>query len=356
MPTIETIQASGGDYTSPQAWYDAHAGDITSDPGAPYIGEMAAETFSVNLFFDGSTTDADHYFHLRAQAGCEFTGDFDGAYPLIRGEGSHTVILDTRDAYTRLEHFCVGGGGSGTYVFGIRIGGRNTLLDGVGVYNFGITSAHSTLLVAGVWVLAACTSLTIRNCSIGYVWGTNTKEGEGAYIRGIMVVATDTTKTYAIYVYNNAVQDLTGAADGTAFARGIEVHTSEGVSGTATVGNNCIGSLNADAVAGVYSEGSVTLISKNNATIDTTGGDDSQDNITPADEFVDVTPATLDLHMKSGGQCDANGLNLIAGGYTDAPATDCDDEARPTSGAWSIGIDHHAFASSIEIPTLQIII
>jgi hypothetical protein len=81
-PTIEKIQAVGGDYTTPQAWYDAHKGNLTSDPNAPYIGEMAAEEFP-GVDMSGSTTDADHYFHLRAQSGAEFNGDFGGSYPLI---------------------------------------------------------------------------------------------------------------------------------------------------------------------------------------------------------------------------------------------------------------------------------
>jgi hypothetical protein len=46
MATIETIGPSGCDYTTPQAWYDSHAGDITADLFAPYIGEIEAGTYA----------------------------------------------------------------------------------------------------------------------------------------------------------------------------------------------------------------------------------------------------------------------------------------------------------------------
>jgi hypothetical protein len=335
--TIETI-GSTGDYTSPQAWYDAHSGDITDDTNAPYIGEMAAETFGSQLWMGNSTTDADHYFHLRAQSGAEFNGDFAGSYPLLSSDVPQIVVIN--DDYTVVENIVAGDvdrtGGSldGFYVSQAS----NVVLDTVGVYNLSATHTDSIhihgITIAGVPEIKG--KATIRNCAIGKLFGVF-DPGKSGTLWGIHVSNDSTTQ-----VYNCAIEGL--ATDST-----VETHSAYGIEVAdirchTTIANNVIGSLDAPTIRGIYVEGASedqVVELTNNATIDTSGGTNSQDNIVPADEFVDITPATLDLHMLVGGQCEDNGLNLLAAEYTDAPTRDIDGDARPNPGTWSIGVDHH---------------
>jgi hypothetical protein len=343
VSTTESIQAAGGDFTTPQAWYDAHDGDITGDGNAPYIGEMAAESFGAAVNMDGSTTDADHYFHLRAQSGDEFDGDFDGSYPSIEALDGSSRGLVVGDDYTIVEHIVVkdaSPGGINTHGVQVSVCG-NVLLDTIGVLNIEATGSDFFVICAGIHINQSTGPVTIRNCAVGDILATNVKAGQAGQAYGILF-AGKASDRFPFYCYNNAIEGLQAVGNGTELARGIQV----GSSSDAKLVNNVIGTLVGDSTAGVFSAGNNDSEDfRNNATTDTTGGTNSQDNITPADEFEDTSLATLDLHMKTGGQCEDNGLDLITGGYTNAPTEDCDNEERPAPGTWSIGIDHHVIAT-----------
>lgn len=107
----KTIQASGGDYATPQLWvsYVAALGTLS----APEIGEMAAEEFnSGSLLMTGGTVVASgtNQIILRPQAGAKFTA------PLRYGSGAR-ILFDGTDEYLYanwnhivLEDFAVKGG------------------------------------------------------------------------------------------------------------------------------------------------------------------------------------------------------------------------------------------------------
>jgi hypothetical protein len=102
MATVQSIKASGGDYTTIQAWYNAHDGNITGDANAPYIGELYAEEYSAGATFATSTTDATHYFHLRAAEGYEFDGDLENKnnYPVVKAKIKNSAIRAISNTYT----------------------------------------------------------------------------------------------------------------------------------------------------------------------------------------------------------------------------------------------------------------
>jgi len=349
MATVETIQASGGDYTTPQAWYNDHAGDITSDANAPYIGEMAAETFasSSDLDMQTSTTDATHYFHLRAQSGYEFDGDFDGSHPVIASAVSPRIYAG--DDYFRCEHIVVDGTGTASAnTTGIEVRGDNCLLDGVGVRDIVGNSSSGSMNVYGIYSYGE--NNTIRNCAVGNTWAQTTKSSGNAYAYAIYA---RNVSSGNVYLYNNAVEYVYSrntASSARSYSHGIvgAIYTA----GTAYCINNVVGTQNANGgTALAISTTSGKDDRKYNATTDTSGGTNSQDSITPADDFEDTTLATLDLHMKTGGDCEDNGYDLLDNGYTNAPEYDCDDDARPDGGTWSIGIDHHASTSTTTTPS-----
>lgn len=88
----KTIQASGGDYATPQLWvsYVAALGTLS----APEIGEMAAEEFNAGglLLGGGSVVaSATNQIILRCQTGALFTGN-----PLKYTDGAR-ILLDAAD-------------------------------------------------------------------------------------------------------------------------------------------------------------------------------------------------------------------------------------------------------------------
>ncbi|MCP4571436.1 MAG: hypothetical protein GY838_03720 [bacterium] len=351
MPTTEQIQASGGDYTTPQAWYDDHSGgDITGDGDAPFIGEMAAETFSSSLVMDDTVTDSTHYFHLRAQDGAGFTGDFAGSYPLIdTPDGTEKAYIHIEDDYARVEHIVVGKDASTEItLMGVFVSGDNVLLDTVGVYDIVITSTELNLYLYGIHVVEA-DNVVVVNCAVGKLYAGPSKASFGMVeVHGIRFWLSGTEDAY---VHCNAVELLEGYAAYTQSIIGIRIHDAD----NAYVTNNVIGTMDSTSGFSEYgvSESSITsLDSRNNATTDATGGTNSQDSITPANEFADTTPATLNLRMKAGGQCEDNGFDLLDASYANAPTEDCENNTRPDGGTWSIGIDHHSSSLSPFAPPI----
>lgn len=344
MSTIETI-GTGQDYATPQEWFDAHAigGDITGDSDAPYIGELTAEVHPAVTFYN-CVTDADHYFHLRAQAGAEFTGDFDADCATLQvGPVGDHAYFDVD--YTRMEKVKVIGTSGLDYgpQVSVQNGVQSVLFDTVGFYDssrsqFGGYSWG--LEVIGVWVRGG-SSVVFRNCAFGKFYCHQTFAARASHAYGIECRDGGNT----VEVLNCAFEGLSATGGNAQYAHAVK---SEG-SDTVTIVNTVVGNL-----TGATSNLPFNIISPTaedrqyNATMDDTGGTNSQDFITPANEFVDTTLVTLDLHMVSGGQCDGNGFNLIQGSYPNAPTEDCDGETRPTTGAWSIGIDYHNPLAEIE--------
>jgi hypothetical protein len=331
-PTIEIIGTEPGDhYSTPQAWFDAHVGDIKSDPNAPYIGEMRAGIYPV-LAAVGTPGDCDatHYLHLRAIAGAEFKGDFDGSYPVITSGTTSTVSV--RHDYMRLSNFVVTGDdlSLGAIWSGVHVsnGPVGVLLDTIGVWSMTVVKEVSVLTLFGINVSGA-SEITIRNCCIGRLSATNTKPADNAHVTGIFINDVGTV----VSLFNNAIEGLHAASDGPSSTWGIEARTNSEV----VIVNNVIGTITGDLGACIdASEASYSLI-KYNATTDASGGSNSQDNITPANVFADITLTTLDLHMKTGGVTDGKGLDLVAEGYAYAPTLDCDGDVR--AFPWSIGPD-----------------
>jgi hypothetical protein len=200
------------------------------------------------------------------------------------------------------------------------------------VYDISVTLSGNAILAVGFGV-ANSGNATFRNCSVAKINATNTKVGATCVVTGFWVSGSSLAR-----FYNCAAHDLEGTSNADyTYVYGIRGDTFL----TLIAVNNVIGTLAASGTflttQGVSHDGSGGTTIWYNATMDTSGGTNSQDNITPADEFVDASDPP-DLHMLAGGQCEDNGLNITA--YPYAPTEDCDGETRPTTGAWSIGIDH----------------
>lgn len=329
MATIETIGV-GGKYATIQDWYDAHKGDITSDPDAPYIGELLPQVFDEDVAMKESTTDADHYFHLRARANYEFKGNFAGAgvdFPMVRPTGTVGFAIDLTDDYTRMEHFVVGDrhNTATDSVAGFYSTADYTLLDGVGVWNLSMATSGTIVGVSGITTGAG--TYKIRNCAVAELQAT------GPFAASVTGIRVGAAGTESYYVYNNSVHNLVALGGAISAAYGIVLSDNA----NADAYNNCVGYLEGASEAfGIEDKGTTGTFGYN-ATMDATGGSNSQDNIVPADEFFSIA-SPPDLRVRAGGQCENNGLNLREVSADEPPTEDCLNIARPDTGLWSIGI------------------
>lgn len=336
MSTIESIGV-GGDYATPQLWYAAHAGNITSDVDAPYIGEIMPGTYVGSLDMSFSTTNATHYFHLRAKAGSEFKGVFNGIYPMLSRTGG-SYIINVEDDYARIEGVCVGS--CSATPNGITVSAvDHVLINRCGVFDM----VRAGGILAGIYVEDDSTNVLITNCGIGFLRTT----GVGAWdISGIVV---DGTGTGTAEIYNNSINQLSASSTGN--NTGIFVDNQL----TAKIINNAIGVLDVvsggkksiDATAG-------TLIALNNGGENSTGlGTNGVSGWTSASVFVDSSAAAgMDLTLRPGqpgavGAAGANplrqkGLNLRKSLYTNAPLYDVAGDVRGINIPWDIGADGDA--------------
>jgi hypothetical protein len=343
MATIESI-GTGGTYATPQAWYDARKGDITTGTkalGAPYIGEMMPGVFTGGLDMSASTTDVSHYFHLRAKAGVEFSGVFSGNYPMIT-KSSGTEIIKIEDDYTRIEHICVGntsGRASGIYANAVT----GLILDSCGVYNMRFLNGN---IEGGIHIegLTVGQTVVIRNCCVGlmYVYG-----GGAQYATGIRVESA--VNQGVVELYNNTVNQIVSEAV-TPTVRGIVVTDVA----AAKVINNVIGVIEAEYGTVINMANTAgTLVSLNNAaeSDDGTLGTLPITHWVSENVFIDTSSTTtMDLHLVDGqpglpGTAGANplrqaGLNLKKSSlYINAPTYDIDNQVRGSHVSWNIGAD-----------------
>ncbi len=339
--TIHTIQASGGDYTTPQAWYDDLKGDITGDAAAPYIGEMAGETFTgLVTGTDSSTTSAARYFHLRAQSGVEFFGDFDQTFPLISVDDAD-VQVDIGIEHMHLSHFVVGGVERSHWMplTAVRVTKPHARINSIAIWDLDITynmPAHGTTY--GFYSSAYDTVVT--QCILAQITFTSAGTNYDALIYVAYMDGDEGTFDF----FNNSVHDInavvaSGGATGDATVYG---HYSTNAASPNML-NNAFSDLTAIDGASNTLE---SFISSGNT--DETHENNAYGNVAyqgPCDvgpfvasmEYMSVVEATLDLRCLQAG-LHAGGTNLIDEGYTNAPLLDSTGATRPATGAWSIGV------------------
>ena len=333
MATIETIKSDGtGDYTSPQAWYDAHKGDITSDPNAPYIGELNGEEFATFTDMYGSTTDSSHYFHLRAMSGAEFKGDFAAlGVATIKGD-TNGYFLTVEDNYTRIEHILFGKSSftdKQPFCIFVSGGSSNVIIDSCGVYSITTTATSSTRYIIGIGVSVSSSDTIVRNCMVGDLKGIN--NGGNTEIGGIIM--------HIGKLYNCSVV----LSDSDSSIVGIWGENSS------TIIKNCVSTVPSSETAFYFDTFHPPIHDYNASSDSTATGAHSITNINPTDEFIDTNPSTMDLHLKSTSQLIGIGVNLSSE-FTE----DIDNET--IIGDWSIGADWFnpnviIIPSTLEVPS-----
>jgi len=306
MATIETIGSSGCDYTSLQAWADAHNADLTSDPNAPYIAQLEPEEFDAGVDLkneDSLVTDATHYLEITAKPGYEFKGDFYADFPIVGG--SIRCV-----PYTRISHIVFKG--SISEVYAVQADG-GTIVDSVGVWQVNYTEDSSKSLLAYLIKCEALSSarceshdtVVVKNCVVYdvSVHNTNTGDSAGLDFRGIVnYSSTDDYYTFDILAYNNVFDKITLSTEGggSLTFRGIGDRSDVADLCTTTAKNNIIGSqITADTIHCIETSGKGTVVEDYNAVSDSSGaGSHDINNIVSSDVFVSLTSGAEDFHVK----------------------------------------------------------
>ena len=309
VPTIETIGATGCDYTTPQSWYDAHKGNIVTDSNAPYIGEMKAGTYQVACDFKDSTCDIDHYFHLRAYAGDEFRGKFDGSYPVFDAVATSSNALENTDDYFKLTHIVFKGlvGNTENDNMCFATAGDNVVVDSCGFKDIGENGDQYGISLAGDNV-----KTTITNCVFADIRCEN-YDGTKANPRAISALTGEN------YIYHNTFLRCYDY-DGTTYAgRAIRLY-GDPVS-TANIINNVFIDCGDD--------GGAVYISDYTATVDYNAFNSAANSDGTHDVVLTYNPYDgTDFHISSTCNPELIGVGHSGSGLTDFPTVDIDEDTR----------------------------
>lgn len=295
MPTtvVKTIRASGGDYTTLSAWEAANQGDlVTADEvrvAECYNDWPSGLNDAVNI--DGSTTDATRYMAITVAAGHRHTGKPDTGFRIVRS-AAYTAVVLFNDPYCRASWLDVRNTGSegGTAIRQNGTNGSNSRVSRCIGRTTGTASYVSCF--AGL-------AYTYQCLAIGGVQGF---QGTGTYGTFDMVgcVASGSTTGYVL--------------------------DSPGTTGKRVA--NCVAYNCTTNYAGTFD---AALSGNNASTSGTMPGSSNVSGVTSSD-FVDASGH--DYHLAGGSALIGMGANL----YT-LITEDVDGDARPSSGAWDIGLD-----------------
>ena len=294
MPTtvVKTIHASGGDYTTLSAWEAANQGNLVATDEVRvaecYNDWPGGLNDAVNI--DGSTTDATRYMAITVAAGHRHTGKPDTGFRIVRS-AAYTAVVLFNDPYCRASWLDV----------------RNTGAEGSAIRQNGSNGSNSrasrcigrstgtAAYVSGFATLAYAYQCLAIGAPVGF-------SGSGAYGTFDMVgcVASGCTTGFQL--------------------------DSPGTTGKRVA--NCVAYNCTTNYTGTFD---AALSGNNASTSGTMPGSSNVSGISSAD-FVDA--AGHDYHLAGGSALIGMGANL----YT-LITEDVDGDARPSSGAWDIGLD-----------------
>jgi hypothetical protein len=304
MVVVKNIQASGGDYTTINAWIADRGGGTLSDIEE---GRLADENFASGDFDGLTTTSATAFWRLTTQ-NAGWQGDFAGTFPKITST-SNNWLLRIKDDFT--EVFGIVCGPILTQdvyadFHGVLIDGATDVkLENMAVWD--IDNAYEDVGTINLYGIKTNADRTfVICCCVAHIYVENTDVSSGnANCYGIYASATGLNDVFSLF--NSATFNCGSTADaGTATAYGIYVTEYD----YAWIVNNVAAYFDTSYDACIYTSSINTLDKDYNATTDSTAGTNGQNLITITDEWTDINKSTLDVHLKVGADCLDNGLNL----------------------------------------------
>lgn len=322
MPTeiVHTIAASGGDYTSLEAWQTAQARDLVAadEIAVAEVRNDWPNGLPTKLTLSGWATDAAHYVEIRPAPGHRHTGRaHTGAALTVQSVANWQRILDLGLPHVRvrgLELRCI----------------PNTGCTGAKVHADGV-HVEACIFVGSCAPSGAGIAIYGDSSDACYVGGNLFVESLGqADLTGAPIRFYDAQQRIAAWVVNNTIIADGGSQPGA----GILVYN-QATSANKHIRNNAVLGF----AAGLsYQTGPVDTA--NNATSDTSG------EITGlgAADFVDA--ANGDYHLSAASILRGAGANLSA----DYPSlVDMDGQPWPDTGPWDIGADSAQQATGTDL-------
>lgn len=296
-PSTSTIQATGGDYATPQLWEADTDNDLVTGTVSE-IGLMAAETFAGVLEITGATTSVDYSRKLTYQVG-------DGPYDITTDAGPKLYKVITGDSgrnlYVEEQHFVVEG---------ICVQTDSAGFTGIRAFWFSAASSGE---------VRSCVSLLTNSAASGWSHAlTLRSDSPGAIATNCIAALYDAGTSSDVQLHGLVAEGgVTSILNGTSYGltRGV-------FCGSGTTITNCV---SIDSSEYCYSiSGTASYCVSSDATASGTG---SVTSVTAAAAFEDHT--NLDFRPKDGGPLDDAG--------TDLSGTFTTDITGATRSLWSIG-------------------
>ena len=298
-------------YNTFQAWEDAHDGDLVAENRREVGVAYNDGPFTAGVTFVNATADAVHYMHLTVAVGQRHDGTAGTGVVLDGANTPQSIRLE--DDFTVVEWLEIkrvtGAGAQAAIV----ASSPNLLITHVLIHDFfdpvGATS--------GIRALNSTSSYTVRN-SIIY-------DGDQFGIRNQGPIGV---------VQNTTIYGMTDSGVGVFNASGTVT-----VTNTISLGNSSLAFQNLDTMTGSHN------MSDNATAFSGFASDpDAITGATSANEFVDDTVATADLHLKLGAQALDAGTDL-----SPAFVIDIDAQIRLWGAQWDMGADERPTASSCPV-------
>ena len=300
--TLATAEANSGDASHLTTF------DLTGTGAAANLTWVAYAdgAFTAGANINGYTTDATHFITLTVAGSSQVAS---GTSQRHNGTAGTGVVLDGQDLvggvevnddYTQFEWFeIIRTAGANGRAAATAKNATNVIFDHLLIHNY--TTGFASYGIKG----SDNSTFTVRNCII-YDGGSSGIRLSGLTSTGIVQNCT----VYGI-AGNGIYQD----------------------DGTVTVTNSISMGNTTDFNGGTQS---YNLSSDATAT-----GTGSLINKVAADQFVNITAGSEDLHLKTAADAIDTGTDL-SGSFTD----DIDDDARPIGAQWDIGADETSAAGS----------
>ena len=297
-------------YNTFQAWENAREGDLVAENRREVGVAYDDGPFAAGVTFVSSITDALHYMHLTVAVGQRHDGTAGTGVVLDGANTPQSIRLE--DDFTVVEWLEIkrvtGAGAPAAIV----ADAANLLIAHLLIHDFFDPAGA----VSGIRALNSGTSYTVRN-SIIY-------DGDAFGIRNQGTIGV---------IQNTTIYGMTDS--------GVGVHGSGTVTVTNTIslGNSSLAFQNLDTMTGSHNM-------SDDATAFSVFASDPNaiTGATSANEFVDDTFTTADLHLKLGAQALEAGTDL-----SPAFIIDIDAQIRPWGAQWDMGADERPTASSCPV-------
>ena len=329
MANISTIRqpGDGGDYDTIAAWESATDGSLTDDEIGQLFDRTANAPWTENVVIAGATLNGFHRELIADAASGGHTGLKNTGTKLDPAAAGHCIEVVEDDFVIRRLDITLSNGGSSDE--GVRI--RNSGFKAIRCILRDITNPSGD----GLYIVGGVTA-TAEFCVFQHI------DRVAFYCQGQSNARLNAYCCSAI----NADGDGNQNNAGTMFAYTSNNHNTSEFDAR---GSYCAISTTSGNNPVAWTAGNngtfVAACTHNGAEDATSPGGNSQNNLTPASQFVNATAGSEDLHLQAGVALEGAGTDLSAV-VTENPALDIDSEEVDWANA-NIGADQPAAAPAV---------